>query len=51
MFGLVSHDPIKCAANDTEDVMKHKPRWPAIATGLAGLIALTRAGLLYAYGL
>ena len=47
----ISHDHIKCAAKDTEDVLKHKPRWPAIATGLAGLIALTSAGLLYAYGL
>lgn len=47
----ISHDHIKCAANDTEDVLKHKPRWLAIATGLAGLIALTSAGLLYAYGL
>ena len=47
----ICHDHIKCAANDTEDVLKHKPRWLAIATGLAGLIALTSAGLLYAYGL
>ena len=42
---------IKRAASDTEDVLKHKPRWLAVATGLAGLIALTSAGLLYAYGL
>ena len=42
---------IHCAARDTEDVQQRRPRWLTIATSLAGLIALTSAGLLYAYGL
>ena len=42
---------IQSAARDTEDVLHRRPRWLPIATGLAGLIALTSAGLLYAYGL
>ena len=42
---------IRRAARDTEDILHRKPRWLTIATGLAGLIALTSAGLLYAYGL
>jgi MSHA biogenesis protein MshM len=39
------------AANDTEDVIRRKSHWLALASGLAGFIALTSAGLLYAYGL
>ncbi|MGI9321836.1 MAG: AAA family ATPase, partial [Thiogranum sp.] len=42
---------IRRAARDTEDVLQRRPRWLTIVTGLAGLIALTSAGLLYAYGL
>lgn len=42
---------IQRAARDTEDVLHRRPRWLTIVTGLAGLIALTSAGLLYAYGL
>jgi MSHA biogenesis protein MshM len=38
------------AAADTEDVRQRKPGWLALASGLAGLIALTSAGLIYAYG-
>jgi hypothetical protein len=41
---------IQRAARDTEDVQHGRPRWLTIATSLAGLIALTSAGLLYAYG-
>ena len=39
------------AARDTEDVIRRKPRWVAVISSLVGLIALTSAGLLYAYGL
>jgi len=39
------------AARDTEDVARRKTGWLAILSGLAGLAALTSAGLLYAYGL
>lgn len=42
---------VRRAARDTEDILRRKPRWLTIATGLTGLIALTSAGLLYAYGL
>ena len=42
---------IACAAMDTEDVARGKPRWIAIASGLAGLVAFASAGLLYAYTL
>ena len=38
------------AATDTEDARQGKPGWLALASGLAGLIALTSAGLIYAYG-
>jgi MSHA biogenesis protein MshM len=41
---------IRRAAADTDDVRQRKPGWLALASGLAGLIALTSAGLLYAYG-
>ena len=39
------------AAIDTEDVRHRKSHWLALASGLAGLIALSSAGLLYAYSL
>jgi MSHA biogenesis protein MshM len=39
------------ASVDTDDVKPGKPRWLAIASGLAGLITLTSASLLYAYSL
>jgi MSHA biogenesis protein MshM len=42
---------IRLAAKDTEDTRKSRPRWIALASGLAGLLALTSASLLYAYGL
>ncbi|HHJ13379.1 MAG TPA: AAA family ATPase [Gammaproteobacteria bacterium] len=42
---------LRLAVRDTEDV-RHKPRSRrlALASGLAGLLALTSAGLLYAWG-
>lgn len=42
---------IRLAAKDTEDTRKPQPRWLALASGFAGLLALTSASLLYAYGL
>jgi MSHA biogenesis protein MshM len=39
------------AARDTEDVQRLRPRWLTLISGLAGLIALTSASLLYAYSL
>lgn len=39
------------AARDTEDVRRARPRWLTLLSGLAGLIALTSASLLYAYSL
>jgi len=42
---------VRRAANDTEDIASHTPRWLAIGSGIAGLIALTGAGLLYGYPL
>lgn len=39
------------AARDTEDVLRSRPRWLTLISGLAGLIALTSASLLYAYNL
>ena len=39
------------AARDTEDVTRRKTGWLTVLSGLAGLAALTSAGLLYAYGL
>ena len=39
------------AARDTEDVRRPRPRWLTLISGLAGLIALTSASLLYAYSL
>ena len=39
------------AARDTEDVNRSRPRWLALASGLAGIVALTSASLLYAYSL
>jgi len=39
------------AARDTEDVNRSRPRWLALASGLAGIVALTSASLLYAYTL
>lgn len=39
------------AARDTEDVIQRKPRWLAVISGLVGFLALTSAGLLYAYAL
>jgi MSHA biogenesis protein MshM len=54
-FGMgdlrIKHCHLKLAARDTEDVLQKKPRWLAIASGLAGLVALTSASLLYAYTL
>jgi MSHA biogenesis protein MshM len=54
-YGSASSDirriHIQRAARDTEDVLHRQRRWVPIATGLAGLIALTSAGLLYAYSL
>ncbi len=54
-FGMgdlrIKHCHLKLAARDTEDVVLRKPRWLAIVSGLAGLIALTSASLLYAYTL
>lgn len=41
---------VRRAAADTEDTRPRKPGWLARVSGLAGLIALTSAGLLYAYG-
>lgn len=41
---------VRAAATDTEDTCNRKPGWLALISGLAGLIALTSAGLLYAYG-
>ncbi|TCK16870.1 MSHA biogenesis protein MshM [Thiogranum longum] len=42
---------IRLAAKDTEDTCHSHRRRVAMASGLAGLLALTSAGLLYAYGL
>ena len=39
------------AARDTEDVNRGRARWLALASGLAGIVALTSASLLYAYSL
>jgi len=54
-FGMgdlrIKHCHLKFAARDTEDVVLRKPRWLAIVSGLAGLLALTSASLLYAYTL
>lgn len=54
-FGMgdlrIKHCHLKLAARDTEDVVLRKPRWLAIVSGLAGLVALTSASLLYAYTL
>jgi len=54
-FGMgdlrIKHCHLKLAARDTEDVVLKKPRWLAIASSLAGLVALTSASLLYAYTL
>jgi MSHA biogenesis protein MshM len=47
----ISRAHLQRAANDTEDVVRRKPRWLALVSGLAGVIALTSASLLYAYGL
>jgi len=41
---------IRRAAADTDATRSRKPGWLALVSGLAGLIALTGAGLLYAYG-
>ena len=49
-FGMgdirVSKNHLKLAARDTEDVLPEKPRWLAIASGIA---AVTSASLIYAY--
>jgi MSHA biogenesis protein MshM len=37
------------AARDTEAVSGHRPGWVAVLTGLAGILALTSASILYAY--
>ena len=42
---------IRLAAKDTEDTCTSRRRLVAIISGLSGLLALTSAGLLYAYGL
>lgn len=39
------------AARDTEAAASAGPRWLAFASGLAGIVALTSASLLYAYSL
>ncbi len=49
--GRVGLTHVQRAATDTEDTRHHRRRWLALASGLAGLVALTSAGLLYAYGL
>ena len=51
--GAVTIGPahIRLAANDTEDTRNSRNRWIALASGFAGLLALTSAGLLYAYGI
>jgi MSHA biogenesis protein MshM len=46
---IVKPAHIASAARDTEDVSRHRPRWVAFASGLAGLLAFASAGLLYAY--
>jgi MSHA biogenesis protein MshM len=48
---VIKRTHILRAARDTEDVRGHGPRWLTVASGVAGLVALTSAGLLYAYGL
>jgi hypothetical protein len=49
-FGMgdtrVCQNHLKLAARDTEDVVPDKPRWMAIASGIA---AVTSASLIYAY--
>jgi len=42
---------LRRAALDSEDIMRHKPRWPTFLSGLVGLLALTSAGWLYAFSL
>ncbi len=42
---------IRLAARDTEDAQKPRPRWITLASGFLGVMALTSASLLYAYGL
>lgn len=47
----VQRSHVERAARDTEDVRPRRHRWLALFTGLAGVLALTSAGLLYAYTL
>ena len=47
----VGRDHLKRAVRDTQDVTPGRRSWLAIASGLAGILALTSASLLYAYGL
>lgn len=47
----VKETHVVAAARDTADVSRREPRWLALASGLAGLIAFASAGLLYAYAL
>ncbi|VAW76253.1 MSHA biogenesis protein MshM [hydrothermal vent metagenome] len=51
--GATSISPahIRLAARDTEDTRKPRPRWLTLASGFLGVLALTSASLLYAYGL
>jgi MSHA biogenesis protein MshM len=42
---------LRRAVIDSADVRRRRPRWLAIASGLAGVVALTSATLLYAYSL
>jgi MSHA biogenesis protein MshM len=42
---------VRRAAKDTEGVLDRKAPWLRIISGAAGLVALTSAGLLYAYSL
>jgi MSHA biogenesis protein MshM len=42
---------LKRAIHDTRDAPVRRSRWLALASGLAGIVALTSASLLYAYSL
>ncbi len=47
----VQREHIVRAARDTEAADRSRPRWLAVASGVAGILALTSASLLYAYSL
>jgi MSHA biogenesis protein MshM len=48
---FITPKQVRLAAKDTEDTRNPRPRWIALASALAGVLALTSASLLYAYGL